>query len=878
MTNQRLLDGKRFHNGAHVVPVGARDGFGDLYLETVAKSGRPTIAYCIWEHGSDKAGATPPDLRGYDPLTEAKEKYKQYSPLGEDGVLTIAREDKIWQPGMAPDEKRDLQAWEPQNHASPEAAADEYWSIIWPIIQVNPQADVWGAFNEYSSNWEWQSRFYIRLMEHANAAGVVLALGNYSSGNPPRISEEEDPERYTVFDQWLPWLDFAGKHGHIFCTHEYFDFDPNHPELHVGRFVYMYDRMIEKGITLPPLVVGEMGYVSFPGNDTFIDGMISNDILYRTHGYVLGGCAFTYGKWGSNPGANIQTASERYGKLLASTIPWPDPEQPTPEPPIKNRGAPRFDYPREFWVLPGTETEEEAIAVFKEARKVKLKGGGRRTTGWSYDDAGIGDLSSRTAVLFGIPKDEEQELVTFYDEDYPGVIVLFRDLPDGDLPDPPDPPIKVFNTVWPTTTPQPERVITSDFGLRDSGIHYGIDIRAAEGTPLVAVADGVVDRVGYESNGFGLYLVLRHRMGDGRKRETFYAHLRERAESLVGVFFLQGETIPDAFTGNTGKSTGAHLHHEIRVEGVAIDPMSVMIESEKPSEPTEPPPEETHIPVAMLHLAASGLHPNDPNGSFMTDLNMLKDARMDGFVFTTNSDIDPDSLGILLAQTNIKPENVIIRLHMPGSDPNVANPAKYVELHRAWIRHGLGHGVRKFQLWNEPNLDQSMVDAGIIGAHQMEWPHDAEKFADVFADVADRLFKEYGTNLKIGFPPMSPQENAHSYYQASSFGMAFSDWFAIHAYFSTDGAGQFGIDSRDGGLYWQRVLEWIPEDVPVWITEFADNGAGVDISRARRTVEYYTKQYPLRIKGLACYISQDVNWPLQAWDKNPHMVGAVRDR
>lgn len=292
-----------------------------------------------------------------------------------------------------------------------------------------------------------------------------------------------------------------------------------------------------------------------------------------------------------------------------------------------------------------------------------------------------------------------------------------------------------------------------------------------------------------------------------------------------------------------------------------------------------PPPDETHRPQTWLHLAAIGLHPNDPNGSFMTDLGMLRDAKIEGFIFTSNSDIDPDSLGILLQQTSIPPENVVIRLFMPGTDPNVINPSKYVELHRAWIKHGLSHGVRKYQLWNEPNLDQSLLDAGRISSDQMEWPSDAPTFASVFRDVGERLRAEYGADIQIGFPGLSPQDNAPRYYDACRGAIEqFADWISVHTYFSTSGSGLFGIESRTGGLYWQNVLELIPPDIPIWITEFADNGDGPDLERANRTLAYFVSECPTRIKGLACYISQDSNFPKQEWVSNPHILGLVGNR
>ena len=113
--------------------------------------------------------------------------------------------------------------------------------------------------------------------------------------------------------------------------------------------------------------------------------------------------------------------------------------------------------------------------------------------------------------------------------------------------------------------------ITSAYGPRIhpiyhvSSFHSGIDLALAEGTRVCAAAPGRVVVAGWEG-GYGLLVVLDH--GDGYS--TYYAHLSQIVVS-VGQFVEIGQMI--ARSGNTGLSTGPHLHFEIRRDGVAVDPL-----------------------------------------------------------------------------------------------------------------------------------------------------------------------------------------------------------------------------------------------------------------------------------------------------------------
>jgi murein DD-endopeptidase MepM/ murein hydrolase activator NlpD len=113
--------------------------------------------------------------------------------------------------------------------------------------------------------------------------------------------------------------------------------------------------------------------------------------------------------------------------------------------------------------------------------------------------------------------------------------------------------------------PTTSRIITSNFGSRWGRMHKGLDIKVYIGDTIRAAFDGKVRIVRYEANGYGNYVVIRHHNG----LETIYGHM---SKHLVG----ENETVhagdPIGLGGNTGRSTGSHLHFETRLCGVALNP------------------------------------------------------------------------------------------------------------------------------------------------------------------------------------------------------------------------------------------------------------------------------------------------------------------
>lgn len=134
----------------------------------------------------------------------------------------------------------------------------------------------------------------------------------------------------------------------------------------------------------------------------------------------------------------------------------------------------------------------------------------------------------------------------------------------------------ISNMVWPAPTC---KVITSSYKYRQQfgRWHRGLDIARygnAEGHEIVAAADGTVvytNRYDTWGGGYGLYAMIDHGYDDeGRRILTIYSHCSS-VSVYEGLEVKAGDTI--GYIGNTGNSYGAHLHFEVQVDGVAVDPV-----------------------------------------------------------------------------------------------------------------------------------------------------------------------------------------------------------------------------------------------------------------------------------------------------------------
>jgi murein DD-endopeptidase MepM/ murein hydrolase activator NlpD len=123
----------------------------------------------------------------------------------------------------------------------------------------------------------------------------------------------------------------------------------------------------------------------------------------------------------------------------------------------------------------------------------------------------------------------------------------------------------------PSLIPVANIKLTSDFGMRWHPVlggqraHKGVDLAAPIGTPVRASADAVVGRADWFSS-YGLYVALEH----GGNIETRYGHM-SRLNVAAGQTVHKGDII--GYVGTTGRSTGPHLHYEVRIAGEAVNPI-----------------------------------------------------------------------------------------------------------------------------------------------------------------------------------------------------------------------------------------------------------------------------------------------------------------
>jgi murein DD-endopeptidase MepM/ murein hydrolase activator NlpD len=130
---------------------------------------------------------------------------------------------------------------------------------------------------------------------------------------------------------------------------------------------------------------------------------------------------------------------------------------------------------------------------------------------------------------------------------------------------------KFIMTQIPSGYPIENKGVSSSFGwrkhpvLKKKDFHPGIDLRATRKTPVYAPANGVVEYAGRHAKGYGTLIIIHHNYGF----KTLYGHLN-RVKVKTGDIIQKGQLI--ALSGNTGLSSGPHLHYEIRYVGIALEP------------------------------------------------------------------------------------------------------------------------------------------------------------------------------------------------------------------------------------------------------------------------------------------------------------------
>ncbi|MCY1670768.1 M23 family metallopeptidase [Novosphingobium sp. SL115] len=160
------------------------------------------------------------------------------------------------------------------------------------------------------------------------------------------------------------------------------------------------------------------------------------------------------------------------------------------------------------------------------------------------------------------------------DQEFRRLFASWQALDNGILPSAKPVTQRRASVSIPSLAPVAMTRLSSSYGMRTHPVlggrraHKGIDLSAPTGTPIRASADGVVEKADW-FGGYGLYVQLDH----GGAMETRYGHM-SRVAVAEGQQVRKGDVI--GYVGSTGRSTGPHLHYEVRVAGEAVNPLPYM--------------------------------------------------------------------------------------------------------------------------------------------------------------------------------------------------------------------------------------------------------------------------------------------------------------
>lgn len=379
--------------GVHVT-TGSRNGYGLVVGES------PAVVVSVNEGGA---------------LVEAR--------LRSGGrTITVYRDTSVY--GDAPPNIDNMSA------AEARASADLWYPHLKARWELNP-ADYYQPTNELGGDNPTTLRnlaaFETRLMELAEVDGLSLVVGSCAGGSPGS------------WDLWVeylvPLIRRAGLIGrHVYGRHAYGGVvsgssgfltreDGTPADANAARPFQEAQYLMAQGINTPMLITeaGQHGGFRFAGVDALIRDATRYDALCSQFANIWAFALWTYGVYQS---ANIESASEALAAYLdlsgGATRPvYPPPGSfPVPQPvPGTGRGTPRTQYARRYICF----HESVPVAAAMGYLQHLYLQGKRHTFGWSADDAGIGDLDTRTVELVNWPN--MAEMRAWYATYYPGVIV-----------------------------------------------------------------------------------------------------------------------------------------------------------------------------------------------------------------------------------------------------------------------------------------------------------------------------------------------------------------------------------------------------------------------------------------------------------------------
>lgn len=791
--------------------------------------------------------------------TDGLDEVKGY---GGDRTITIYRPIGLYGHPDGPELLR-------QGAGTPERAralADELWPTLLAACQ-RKEADYYQLTNEIGGGSEGPTRALIayetRLMELAEQEGLHLIIGGQAGGTPG------DWELWK--ELFVPFLRRAAQGRHIYGRHAYGGLEPDGngmltkiengaiapADWNAGRPFQEAEYLREIGVNTPMVITeaGQNGGYDFPGVEPFINDVANYDVLCRAHENIWGFCLWTYGEFEN---ANIAPASQALADYIqlqdgASTPVWPSWGEGDND---AGRGQPRIQYRRRYRLYHPNLSVQEAL---DDARKL-AEAGERPTFGWAADDAGIGDLEERIVELVGCPADEQPVWQAWYDEHYPGVVLVFVGN-DND--------VTFAFTHWPTD----HKTITQAFGNNPGyygqwGLpgHEGIDIRSRF-DPIYAVADGTVAEAGRD-NDYGNFVIIRHPEG----YRTWYAHLSQ-INIVKGQVVSGGQRLGNG--GDTGNSEGAHLHLRLDRPGYTyidkagniwprdIHDPTPFLAPLMAEDPIDPPP--TGSPVAM------GPHgPADPGRMTAAQIEVWARARPTALKFLSAHSGEsiaavsgrfPNAPAIVRAFAKFVDNAGQLR-QVPPADfvnwtlPDLIRAIQALDNREVWV-----------ELHNEPNL----VEEGMWHS----WADGAE-FGDWLSEVLRQYKATLPGHVKYLFPGLSPgpaiggrRYHWLTFLDEARQAVLACDGAGAHSYWNAD----YSLENAVGDVG-KVALKFT--SLPVWVTEASHNGPGATPQEKGQQYIEFARRVGMwgGVRGVLYFVlSASSGFEHEVWVRNGQSVG-----
>ena len=385
-------------NGFHTSTTGRSEGIGQFLLDVDA-AGVPFFAYCV------------------------------------DGTTSLVDAQRIMKTSSVAHHAVYRQSYFPHNQGGsdvpdygedPQAAARKQWDSHrerWPV-ELDPALIYGETVNELRKEvkWaDWIGEFCFQTGLLALRDGFKWCGPGYSTGTPEEGAWETPG--------MLKFLDLIQRHPDQLAValHEYSlttgDIWNGEGGL-IGRFRQLIDACESNGIEPPPIFFSEWGWTHnrIPDPEQAMKDILEVGKLYAQFPSIKGSAIWALdGGWGSLAKQTARLMEPLRNALIQTR--YPDPETPPmnhPDPDC-SKGLPREQYGREYLVAPQDASMEEWLTICRQAFERK------QTVGFSYDDAGIGALDRKTAILYDIPQEKRLAYLAWFERYYPDTKIFFRD-------------------------------------------------------------------------------------------------------------------------------------------------------------------------------------------------------------------------------------------------------------------------------------------------------------------------------------------------------------------------------------------------------------------------------------------------------------------